>query len=93
MKPKEEDFLERLNSDTAFRNKFLDHPVDVLKEYGFPIGPEDEKKIEEAIGYLKNDIKHIFEIPSGYGRYLGKIGFGIKMPPRIEAEADVMKVW
>ena len=88
-KPVEPDpkrFIEKLNKDTSFRNKFLDHPASTLKKYGFTLEPEDERKVEEAVGYLRDDIKHMFDIPAGYRETLEKLGFGIKMPPAIEVE-------
>ncbi len=84
-----ESFIAKLNSDTAFRNKFLDYPVDTLRESGFSLGQDVEEKIEAAMGYLKEDIRHIFEIPSGSSDFLEMIGFGLTMPPEIEVEPDI----
>lgn len=86
LKPSPKKFIEQLNKDAKFRNKFLDHPSSTLKEHGFSLEPEDERKVEEAVGYLKDDIKHMFDIPAGYRDTLERLGFGIKMPPMIEVE-------
>ncbi len=89
---KEEAFLDRLNTDAAFRNKFLDDPVGTLRKANFSLDPEDEKKVETSISYLKNDIKHIFEIPSGSSKFLKTIGFELKMPPRIEIKPEIKNI-
>jgi hypothetical protein len=83
-----EGFLAKLNSETTFRKDFLDNPVEILKKYGFDIAPEDMRNIEASVNYLKNDLMHIFKIPSGSSDYLNMIRFGIKMPPEIEIELE-----
>lgn len=92
VKANPEEFLERLNKDTRFRNKFLDHPAKTLRENGFPLTPEEERKVESIIGYLKVDVKHLFEIPAGYTKELEKLGFGIRLPPKLEAQWPSEKI-
>lgn len=92
VKANPEEFLERLNKDTRFRNKFLDHPAKTLKENGFDLTSEEERRVEAIIGYLKVDVKHLFEIPAGYTKELEKLGFGIKIPLRLEAHWPSEKI-
>ncbi|MBI0581407.1 MAG: hypothetical protein JET69_00130 [Methanomassiliicoccales archaeon] len=81
---KGQSFMYKLNTDTAFRNQFLDHPVETAKEFGIYLTPEMEKDLEDIVAYLKNDIKHIFEIPAGYKEKLEAAGFAIFLPPRVQ---------
>lgn len=87
-----EEFLARLNSDVAFRNQFLDDPVVTLRDFGFSMRPDDERKIEEIVSYLKDDIKHIFEIPSGSKNTLAAMGFKILMPPGIDVDTGPERI-
>lgn len=87
-------FLTKLNKDAEFRSQFLDAPVGTLKKANIELNAEDAMNLEQAIGYLKDDIKHIFEMPSGSREFLQEMGFGIKMPSRrdsweIEVEPGV----
>jgi hypothetical protein len=78
-------FLSKLNSDAEFRNQFLDAPVGTLKKAHIELNSEDAVNLELAIGYLKDDIKHIFEMPAGSSEFLQEMGFGIKLPPNGES--------
>lgn len=88
----QKEFLEKLNSDASFRNQFLDHPSRTVKEFGFSLDSDDEMKLEGIVCYLKDDIKHIFEIPSGYSSLLKNMRFEIKMPPKVEVDTETAKI-
>lgn len=46
-------FEKRLNSDNAFRSRFLEKPVETLQEAGIVLPDEANRRLIESVGRLK----------------------------------------
>jgi hypothetical protein len=66
----------KVNSDAAYRAKFLKDPVGVLKSEGITLSATDQRELLAVIDDLKRALPNLGALPRGYEALIQEVGEG-----------------
>jgi hypothetical protein len=56
----------KVNTDAAYRAKFLKDPIEVLASEGITLSAKDQKELLEVIDAFRGSLPSLGELPRGY---------------------------
>jgi hypothetical protein len=63
----------KVNSDAAYRAKFIKDPIGVLSKEGITLKAKDQKQLLEVIDKIRKNIPNLGELPLGYERVVAAV--------------------
>ena len=78
----------KVNTDPAYRAKFLKDPIRVLRSNGITLSAKNQKELLEVIDEVTKSLPNLGEMPKGYQRVVS----AVQKHHRLETEPSMMLV-